>query len=96
MVKLWLFRTKLTFGSDERLLQSIVYWPVNDLEAPMSLLLGKVSKFRPKEVIESAYMSSAMVVGRAMSEVPVSKITPVFSNSATLSPKPMALNSTSQ
>jgi hypothetical protein len=37
-----------------------------------------------------------MVEGRAMREVPVSRMTPVFSSSATLSPRAMELSSTSQ
>jgi hypothetical protein len=42
------------------------------------------------------YRSSAMVEGKAMREVPVSRMTPVFSSSATLSPKATASKSTSQ
>lgn len=42
------------------------------------------------------YKSSAMVEGKAMREVPVSRMTPVFSSSATLSPKATASKSTSQ
>lgn len=42
------------------------------------------------------YKSSAMVVGRAIREVPVSRMTPVFSSSATLSPRAMESRSTSQ
>ena len=42
------------------------------------------------------YRSSARVEGRAMREVPVSRMTPVLSSSATLSPRAMESKSTSQ
>jgi hypothetical protein len=50
----------------------------------------------PCYVPSSTYRSSARVEGRAMSEVPVSSITPVLSSSAVSSPKVMASRSTSQ
>lgn len=42
------------------------------------------------------YRSSARVEGKAMREVPVSRMTPVLSSSATLSPRAMESKSTSQ
>lgn len=58
--------------------------------------VGWVSKYVTKTRGKSTYSSSAMVEGRAMREVPVSRMTPVFSSSATLLPRAMELSSTSQ
>ena len=46
--------------------------------------------------MQGTYRSSARVEGKAMREVPVSRITPVSSRSATSLPKAIALKSTSQ
>lgn len=63
-----------------------------DLLVPVEWVSKEVTKTREK----STYSSSAMVEGRAMREVPVSRMTPVFSSSATLLPRAMELSSTSQ
>jgi len=53
-------------------------------------------KFSKKKSGKNTYRSSAMVEGRAIREVPVSRITPVLSISAVSLPKVIASRSTSQ
>src|SRR5205809_4881520 len=99
MVKLWPVRVKVRSGRESRFSHSIVYWPLKDFLAPISLLLRRPCRqhHNPHEDGRHwTYRSSASVEGRAMSEVPVSRMTPVLSSSALSLPKVMASRSTSQ
>lgn len=95
MVKLWPVSVNVRSGRLSRLSHSTVYWPLNDFLAPISLFLF-IIRFEDQASVGSTYSSSAMVEGRAIREVPVSRMTPVSSISAVSSPKVIASRSTSQ
>lgn len=96
-MKLWPVRVKVRSGRLSRLSHSTVYWPLKLFLAPISLFLPAVSHLAfNKSESGDTYRSSARVEGRAMREVPVSRITPVLSSSAVASPKVMESRSTSQ
>ena len=95
MVKLWPVRVNDMSGSSSRLLHSTVYCPLKPFFAPISLLLRDV-RLQPKKEKTYTYSSSARVAGSAMSDVPVSRMTPVLSSSAVASPNEIASRSTSQ
>ena len=96
MVKLWPVSVKVRSGRLSRVSHSTVYCPLYPFLAPISLFLVEISIRTVDFSHGGTYRSSAMVDGRAMREVPVSSITPVFSRSAVESPKVIASRSTSQ